>query len=56
MDEITLTMPYYHNGKKFHEITIQSTVGFVDVFDGEKNIIFTGYTVNAIKFIYELEK
>ena len=55
MDEITLKMHYYHNGKKFNEITIQSTVGFVDVLNGDREEIYSGYTVDAIHFINELE-
>lgn len=56
MKELTLVMPYYHNDKLFNEITIQTTLGFVDVLDGNRNTIFSGYTVEAMKFINDLEK
>lgn len=54
MKEITLTMPYYHNNKSFYEITLQATVGFVDVLDGNRNVIYSGCTVDAFNFISEL--
>lgn len=53
--EITLRMPYNHNGKMFYEITIQATVGLVDILDGDRNPIYSGYTVDAIQFISKLE-
>lgn len=54
MEELTLIMPYHHNGKMFHELTLRKIIGFVDVLDGDRNVIYSGCTVDAIKFIHEL--
>lgn len=54
VDKITLRMSYYHYDKYYEEITLQSNYGFVDVYDGNGDLIFKGFAEDAIKFVNDL--
>lgn len=43
MEELTLNMPYYYKGERYHKLKLQATIGRVDVFSGDGKKIYSGY-------------
>lgn len=54
MEELTLTMPYYYKGERYHKLKLQATIGYVNVFSEDDKEIYSGYTVDAMRFINKL--